>query len=85
MVLFHFFITNTITSLTYSDVFFFIGGMFMKLHVDLKENGYDIILERGCLYRVSDYIDLKRKVMIITDDGVPLSYAKTVQEQCQKG
>ena len=37
----------------------------MKLHVDLKENGYDIILERGCLYRVSDYIDLKRKVMII--------------------
>ena len=23
--------------------------------------------------------------MIITDDGVPLSYAKTVQEQCQKG
>ena len=57
----------------------------MKLHVDLKENGYDIILERGCLYRVSDYIDLKRKVMIITDDGVPLSYAKTVQEQCQKG
>lgn len=57
----------------------------MKLHVDLKENGYDIILEKGCLYRVSDFIDLKRKVMIITDDGVPLSYAKTIQEQCKEG
>ena len=56
----------------------------MKLHVDLKENGYDIILERGCLYRVSDYIDLKRKVMIITDDGVPLSYAKTYRNSVRK-
>ncbi len=39
----------------------------MRLHVDLKENGYDIILEHGVLYHSNDYIDLNRKVMIITN------------------
>ena len=43
----------------------------MKLHVDLKENGYDILMEHGILYRLNDYIDLNRKVMIVTDSGVP--------------
>lgn len=57
----------------------------MRLHVDLKENGYDIILEHGVLYHLNDYIDLNRKVMIITDDQVPNAYASIVQEQCLHG
>lgn len=57
----------------------------MKLHVDLKENGYDILMEKGILYRLNDYVDLHRKVMIITDNGVPNSYAQTVKEQCKEG
>ena len=51
----------------------------MKLHVDLKENGYDIYMEKGILYRLNDHIQLNRKVMIITDTGVPNSYAQTVR------
>ena len=42
----------------------------MKLHVDLKENGYDIYMEKGILYRLNDHIQLNRKVMIITDTGL---------------
>ena len=57
----------------------------MKLHVDLKENGYDIIMEHGILYRLNDHIDLNRKVMIVTDSGVPEAYANIVREQCKKG
>ena len=57
----------------------------MKLHVDLKENGYDILMEHGILYHLNDYIDLNRKVMIVTDSGVPEAYANIVREQCKKG
>ena len=54
----------------------------MKIHVDLKENGYDIIMEHGVLANVKDYVDLNRKVMVITDEGVPLEYATSVVAQC---
>lgn len=57
----------------------------MKIHVDLKENGYDIIMEHGILGKVKDYVDLNRKVMVITDEGVPLEYATNVVAQCAEG
>ncbi|MEG0692266.1 MAG: 3-dehydroquinate synthase, partial [Oscillospiraceae bacterium] len=46
---------------------------------------YDIILERGALYHVCDYVNLNRKVLIITDDGVPAQYVKTLLSQCEHG
>ena len=33
----------------------------MKLHVDLKERGYDIVMERGVLHRLAQEVDLSRK------------------------
>lgn len=57
----------------------------MMIHVDLKENGYDIVLEHGALSKVKDLVDLNRKIMVITDDGVPLEYATSVLAQCQEG
>lgn len=57
----------------------------MKIHVDLKENGYDIIMEHGILANVKDYVDLNRKVMVISDEGVPLEYATSVVAQCSEG
>lgn len=57
----------------------------MMIHVDLKENGYDIVLEHGALSKVKDLVDLNRKTMVITDDGVPLEYATSVLAQCQEG
>lgn len=54
----------------------------MKLHVDLTENGYDIIIERGVLSKADKELSLRRKVLIVTDSGVPCEYAKKVAEKC---
>lgn len=57
----------------------------MKLHVNLKENGYDIVIEHGILSNVKNLINLDRKVCIITDSGVPQEYAQCIQSQCKEG
>ena len=54
----------------------------MKLHVNLAENGYDIIIERGVLSRANEELKLERKVLIVTDSGVPKQYAETVAAKC---
>ncbi len=56
----------------------------MILPVDLKTNAYEIVLERGCLHRVAERLDLDRRVLIVTDDGVPEQYAAAVAEQCAR-
>lgn len=54
----------------------------MKLYVDLGQNGYDIIIERGALGKVEKELDLNRKVLIVTDSGVPEEYSAAVAEKC---
>ncbi|MBE6554393.1 MAG: 3-dehydroquinate synthase [Ruminococcaceae bacterium] len=55
----------------------------MILHLDLPQNGYDIILERGCLARAGELLKLDRRVLIVTDEGVPSRYAAAVAAQCK--
>ena len=55
----------------------------MILHLNLPQNGYDIILERGCLARAAALLNLDRRVLIVTDDGVPAIYAQTVARGCR--
>ena len=55
----------------------------MVLHLDLPKNGYDIILERGALERAGELLKLDRRVLIVTDSGVPAQYAETVAAQCK--
>ena len=55
----------------------------MTLRVELGENGYDVVVERGCLNRAGELLALDRKVLIVTDDGVPERYAKTVAAACK--
>lgn len=55
----------------------------MILPVRLGANSYNIVLERGCLAKAKEYLQLHRKVLIVTDSGVPESYAQTIAEQCQ--
>lgn len=50
----------------------------MKIQVKTSAGGYDIVLKRGALGRVGDYLDLSRRVLIVTDSGVPSEYAATV-------
>ncbi|MBR2721619.1 MAG: 3-dehydroquinate synthase [Clostridia bacterium] len=54
----------------------------MILHLNLPQNAYDIILERGALSRAGEYLRLDRRVLIVTDDGVPAEYAQAVAQAC---
>ena len=57
----------------------------MILKVDLdkhdtssKDRSYDVIIERHALDKVGEYLNLRRKVLVITDKGVPIEYANAV-------
>ncbi len=54
----------------------------MKLRVDLAENGYDIVIEKGILKKAGEELALDRKVLVVTDSGVPKEYAETVASMC---
>lgn len=56
----------------------------MIIPVNLGTDSYDIVLERGCIRRAGELLRLDRKVLVVTDDGVPEAYAKTVADQCGK-
>lgn len=55
----------------------------MTLHLSLGENSYDIVIERGCLKKAGELLKLDRKVLIVTDDGVPAEYSRTVASFCK--
>ena len=48
------------------------------LHVKTSQGEYPITIERGALGRIGELLALDRRVLIVTDDGVPASYAETV-------
>lgn len=54
----------------------------MNIHMDLQENSYDILVESGILSAASEHLNLKRRVLVVTDSGVPVSYAQTLAAQC---
>lgn len=54
----------------------------MILRLELLEKSYDIVVERGALSRVGEMLRLDRRVLIVTDEGVPAAYAKAVAAQC---
>ncbi len=56
----------------------------MELKVKTSSGEYKIILERGALRRAGQYLNLSRRVLIVTDSGVPKDYALLVAEQCEK-
>ncbi len=57
----------------------------MSLYMNLGKDSYDIIIERGALAKAGEYFDLDRKVLVVTDSGVPEEYAKTVAEKAKDG
>ena len=52
------------------------------LHVGLGADSYDISIENGLLDRAATLFRLDRKVLIVTDDGVPAEYGKRLAAQC---
>lgn len=55
------------------------------LTVRHSEQSYDVVIERGALAHIADYINLERKVLVVSDDGVPTDYWKRVLEQSGQG
>ncbi len=52
-------------------------------HVTFADGrGYDIVIENGALGRVGELCNLSRRVLIVTDDGVPREYVACVKAQC---
>ena len=57
----------------------------MTIHMNLAQNSYDILLERGLLSKAAQHLNLNRRVLVVTDTGVPETYAMTLAAQCKKG
>ena len=56
----------------------------MIIPICLGSDSYDIILERGVLSKAGALLKLDRKVLIVTDTGVPEEYAATLAAQCKE-
>ena len=54
------------------------------IRMELGKDSYDIILFRGSLMMAKEHLNLQRKVMIITDEGVPSQYAEVIAKQCKE-
>jgi len=56
----------------------------MQIITELGNNSYAVTIERGSLSRAGDYMNLNRKVLIVTDSGVPGAYARTIADSCKQ-
>lgn len=54
----------------------------MILSCQTSTDSYDIVIERGALYRAASWFDLDRRVCVVTDSGVPREYAEAIADQC---
>ena len=50
----------------------------MIIHMELGASSYDIELCRGALDRAGELLNLNRKVMVVTDSGVPTEYSDKI-------
>lgn len=54
----------------------------MIINVKTSTNNYDVIILKNSLKEAYKYMDLNKKVLIITDSGVPTKYVDTLKSQC---
>ena len=54
------------------------------MRVELSECSYDIHIGRGLIHKVSEIFCLDRRVLILTDSGVPKEYAEAVKAACRE-
>ena len=54
----------------------------MIIPMSLGKNSYDIVVQRGSLEKIDELINLGRKVLVVTDSGVPAQYALSVAAKC---
>ena len=52
------------------------------LTMNLGAHSYPITVEEGALAQVGSCFSLRRRVLILTDSGVPAAYAQAVADAC---
>lgn len=52
-----------------------------KLRINLKEKSYDVVIEENSSDKAQEYLNLDRRVLIVTDEGVPSEYAEKIALQ----
>ncbi len=57
----------------------------MTIHMNLGKDSYDILVKRGILAHAGQHLNLNRRVLLVTDMGVPAEYAEAVAAQCKDG
>ncbi|MCF0237872.1 MAG: 3-dehydroquinate synthase [Sphaerochaetaceae bacterium] len=57
----------------------------MIIPLNLGEKSYDIVLDYNLLAKIGTILNLNRKVLVVTDSGIPKSYSETVASQCKEG
>lgn len=57
----------------------------MIINVNLNYTDYNIYIERGALNKAAELLNLNRKVLVVTDSGVPAGYAEKISAQCKEG
>lgn len=50
------------------------------LTMDFDERSYDITVSRGAIKHASELFALDRRVLVVTDDGVPAQYSKAIAD-----
>ena len=50
----------------------------MKITVEIPDHKYNIHIKKGLLADVHNYVDLNRKVLIVTDDMIPEEYVQAL-------
>lgn len=53
----------------------------MELLVNLKEHSYPIIISKGAINNLNNYLDIKGKILLVSDDLIPEAYISTVSTQ----
>ena len=56
----------------------------MVISVSLGTQSYPIILDSGVLSHAGEHLTLARRVLVVTDSGVPEEYAETVAGACRQ-
>ncbi len=56
----------------------------MKIDVKLGHDSYPIWIARGLLAEAGQHLNLKRRVLVVTDDGVPARYAQQLLKACEE-
>ena len=56
----------------------------MVISVSLGTQSYPIILDSGVLSHAGEHLALARRVLVVTDSGVPEEYAATVAGACRQ-